>query len=221
VTDTFGRRALRGVGWLFLAAGAVVLLYLVYSLLFTNLQTESEQSDLLEQWQLEVGQLEGTAEPAVAAPPAPATPAPVDPGDAVAVLQFARPGTAEAVVSPEPLFVVSGVAVPDLRRGPGHYPATSLPGVQGNFAVAGHRTTYGAPFYHLDQLNPGDEVFVTDRTGTRYTYRVVSERIVSPHDGSVLGADPLGSGRPMLTLTTCHPRFSNAQRLVVFAELIA
>lgn len=221
-TDTLGRKALRGVGWLFLLAGAVVGLYLVYSLLFTNLRTGSEQADLLEQWQLEVGAVAGAPEAAPAAAPAPEPtgPAAVDPGEALAVLQFARPGSSQPLVSAEPLFVVPGVGVGDLRRGPGHYPATAQPGADGNFAVAGHRTTYGAPFYHLDQLAPGDQVFVTDRAGVRHTYRVVGQRIVSPAESSVLDADPLGTGRPLLTLTTCHPRFSNAQRLVVFAELV-
>jgi sortase A len=220
MADTLGRRFLRGIGWLFLSAGAVVLLYLVYSLLFTNLQTESAQSDLLEDWELEVGALREEAAAPVAAAPAPAPPAPVSPGDALAALQFIRPGSSEPIVSGEPMFVVSGVGVADLRDGPGHYPTTGLPGAAGNFAVAGHRTTYGAPFYHLDQLVPGDEVWVTDRSGARYTYRVVEQRIVSPDDGSVLAPDPRQTGRPTLTLTTCHPRFSNAQRLIVFAELV-
>lgn len=215
-----GVRLMRGFGWLLLLAGVVVLLYIVYSLLFTNLQTQAEQSSLLEQWELEVGDV-GTGP--VAADPAapPASPAAVDPGDALAVLQFSRPGSAEPIVSAEPLFVVSGVGVGDLQRGPGHYPTSSAPGAAGNFAVAGHRTTYGAPFYHLDQLAPGDEVLVTDRAGQRFTYRVTEQRVVPPSDGSVLGADPLGAGRPLLTLTTCNPRFSNAQRLIVFAELVA
>lgn len=219
MNDNLGRRVLRGIGWLFLAAGAVVLLYLVYSLLFTNLQTEAEQSQLLEQWQLQVGPVRTGAE--APTPSAPAPVGPVNPGAAMAVLQFVRPGHPEPLVSADPLFVVSGVRVGDLQRGPGHYPTTAGPGQPGNFAVAGHRTTYGAPFYHLDQLAPGDEVLVTDRSGVRYTYRIVNERIVAPSDTSVLGPDPLGTGRPTLTLTTCHPRFSNSQRLIVFAELVA
>lgn len=219
-SSSAGVRGLRAVGWLFLLAGVVVLLYIVYSLLFTNLQTQAEQSSLLEQWELEVGDVGAAPAPADPAAP-PAAPVPVDPGDALAVLQFARPGSAEPIVSAEPLFVVSGVGVADLQRGPGHYPTSVAPGAAGNFAVAGHRTTYGAPFYHLDQLAPGDEVLVTDRTGRRFTYRVTEQRVVAPGDRSVLGSDPLGSGRPLLTLTTCNPRFSNAQRLIVFAELVA
>ncbi len=217
---TPGVYLLRGIGWLFLLAGAVVLLYIVYSLFFTNLQTSEEQSDLLENWQLEVGTVGAPAAPPPAGAPA-APSAPVDPGDALAVLQFARPGSVDPLVSAEPLFVVGGVGVDDLQRGPGHYPTSAAPGAPGNFAVAGHRTTYGAPFYHLDQLAPNDEIYVTDRSGRRFTYRVVNEQVVAPSQHSVLDPDPLGLGKPMLTLTTCHPRFSNAQRLVVFAELVA
>lgn len=216
-------RALRGVGWLCVTAGAVILLYLVYSLLFTNVATERSQEDLLERWELEVGQV--TADPVVGGPEgAAADPGPdeaVDPGTGLAVLQFDRPGSDAPVVTDEPLFVVEGVGVDDLKLGPGHYPDTGLPGAPGNFAVAGHRSTYGAPFFRLEELVAGDEVLVTDRNGTRFTYRVTEQRIVAPDDRSVLVSDPLGSGRPTLTLTTCHPRFSNAQRLIVFAEMVA
>lgn len=229
--------ALRGVGWVSVAAGAVVGLYLVYSLLFTNLQTQRTQDVIAQRWEREVSDVEEPWELEVGAPPeagaavptagrsassaAPPPPPPVVPGEAVAVLEFARGGTGEPVVRQEPLFVIEGVGVDDLRSGPGHYPASELPGQPGNFAVAGHRSTYDAPFYNVDQLASGDEVRVTDRAGNRFTYRVVEQRIVGPREDSVLEEDPLGTGRPTLTLTTCHPRFSNAQRLVVFAELVA
>jgi sortase A len=224
-------RTFRALGWLCILAGLVVLLYLVYSLLFTNLQTDQAQADLLEQWQLQVGDPAVPAAPAAppvlpgepppAAPPATPTPlAPVDPGQAVAVLQFLRAGTGEAIVNDQPLFVVEGVGAGELQRGPGHYPATDQPGGPGNFAVAGHRTTFGAPFYNLDVLAAGDEIRVTARSGQVFTYRVMEQRVVTPNGREVLAPNPRGTGRPTLTLTTCHPRFSNAQRLVVFAELI-
>lgn len=223
---------LRGAGWTFIAAGLLVLLYVVYSLLFTNLEARAAQAALLKEWQLEVGdaalpastdarQAANTDPPELPGEPTAATtkPPPVQPGDAVAVLAFERPGAAQPLVHAEPLFVVEGVALDDLQRGPGHYPDTSLPGQPGNFAVAGHRTTYGAPFFHLDQVQHGDIVWVTDRTGTRWRYEIVEQRVVAPAAVSVLEPDPLGNGRPTLTLTTCHPRFSNRERLVVFAQL--
>lgn len=114
---------------------------------------------------------------------------------------------------------MEGVEPEQLKRGPGHYPSTARPGNAGNFAIAGHRTTYGAPFYHLDQLTPGDEIHVVDRQGHEWIYVVRTSRVVDPSAKWVLGEDPLGSGKPTMTLTTCHPRFSSAKRLVTFAEL--
>jgi sortase A len=214
-------RALRVSGWALIGAGAVVLLYLVYSLFFTNFTTRGAQADLLEQWSLEVGELDWSGELPGAEDPEDVSQPMVDaePGEGVAVLRFSRPGSAEPPVYDGPLFVVSGVTVGDLTRGPGHYPGTALPGQPGNFAVAGHRTTYGAPFFHLDQLTEGDRIEVTDRGGGVHVYEVVEQRIVSPSDTSVIGPDPLANGLPTLTLTTCHPRFSNRQRLIVFAQL--
>lgn len=214
-------RTLRVVGWTLIAAGMVILLYLLYSLLFTNLTTKAAQADLSDQWPHPVASLEPAAEEGRGAPDdaVDEVPPPPDAG-AVAVLEFSRPASDEPVVHADPLFVVSGVGRADLARGPGHYPDTAAPGQTGNFAVAGHRTTHGAPFFHLDDLREDDEVHVTDRAGDRHTYRVVDERIVAPTDVWVVGEEPRGASGPTLTLTTCHPRFSAAQRLVVFAELV-
>lgn len=214
------RVVMRGFGWLLIAGGVLVALYLVYALYWTNFETRSEQSRLLDDWILEVGEL-GTGEGDAPTVPADAAPLPdVDLGEAVAALQFRRPGSAEAPVYDEPLFIVEGVNVETLQSGPGHYPGTAMPGETGNFAVAGHRTTYGAPFYDLDQAREGDEVHVTDRAGNRWVYRVVEQLVVHPSDNHVLADDPLGTGRPTLTLTTCNPRWSNAERLIVHAQLI-
>jgi sortase A len=110
--------------------------------------------------------------------------------------------------------VVEGVQAAQLAVGPGHYPGTALPGQAGNAGIAGHRTTHGAPFYSLDRVRPGDPIVVTTVQG-RFTYRVVRTLVVSPDDGAVLG--PTAS--PQLTLTTCTPKYSAAQRLVVVADL--
>lgn len=211
-------RLVRGMGWLAIGGGLLILLYLAYALLFTTVRTDRAQSDLAQRWNLEVGGFgSDTADPVAVGPAAPPV---VAAGEAVAVLEFSRPGAAEVPVHDEPLYVVEGVGVADLRKGPGRYPESAAPGAVGNFSVAGHRSTYGAPFYDLEQLRQGDEVMVTDRAGVRFTYRVVESRIVTPGDSSVLRADPLGPDRSLLTLTTCHPRFSNAQRLIVHAELV-
>jgi sortase A len=113
------------------------------------------------------------------------------------------------------------VTLDDLTRGPGHYPGTAMPGEDGNMGIAGHRTTYGAPFFYLDQLEPDDEIHVTDREGETHVYRMVENKIVLPGDAWVLDPDPIDNGEAMLTLTTCHPRFSARQRMVVFAELVS
>ena len=109
---------------------------------------------------------------------------------------------------------VEGVGESDLQQGPGHYPSTALPGQPGNVGIAGHRTTYGAPFYSLDQLQPGDPITLEVPQGT-FTYDVVRATVVQPNDTSVLAPTSL----PILTLTTCNPRYSSSSRLVVTALL--
>jgi sortase A len=110
--------------------------------------------------------------------------------------------------------VVEGTDLGTLRKGPGHYPKTTLPGEGGTVAVAGHRTTYGAPFRHLDALRRGDAIDVTMPYG-EFVYRVEGTRIVKPQDVSALRS----VGRQRLVLTACHPLYSAAQRIVVLASL--
>ena len=113
-------------------------------------------------------------------------------------------------------YVVEGTAAADLAKGPGHYTGTSQPGQAGNVAIAGHRTTYGAPFNRLDGLRINDRIILTTDDGQRLTYVVSQEPVaVTPRDVSILntGFDN------RLTLTTCNPKFSASQRLVVVALL--
>jgi sortase A len=109
---------------------------------------------------------------------------------------------------------VEGTGAGDLRQGPGHYPATPLPGQRGTVAIAGHRTTYGAPFHDVDDLERGDRIELTMPYG-RFTYRVERTRIVAPTATEVV--DPVGHDR--LVLSACHPLYSAAQRIIVFARL--
>ena len=119
--------------------------------------------------------------------------------------------------------VVEGTSVPDLRKGPGHYTGSPLPGQLGNSAIAGHRTTYGAPFGDLDQLAPGDTISVRTLTGT-WDYEVLDNYpiAVNPDQTEVLDptTDP-ATGQPLatLTLTTCEPKYQATKRLVVKAQL--
>jgi sortase A len=109
---------------------------------------------------------------------------------------------------------VEGTEGGDLRRGPGHYPATPLPGQRGTVAIAGHRTTYGAPFHDVDDLRRGDRIEL-DMPYGRFTYRVERTRIVPPTATEV--TDRVAYDR--LVLSACHPLYSAAQRIVVFARL--
>ncbi len=112
-------------------------------------------------------------------------------------------------------MVVEGIDLKYLRQGPGHIPQSALPGQPGNAVISGHRTTNGAPFFDLDLLEPGDTIEVETLTGT-HTYSVIEIRIVTPK-GVWVTAQWDGA---WLTLTTCHPKYSAAKRLIVFAELI-
>ncbi|HTT88712.1 MAG TPA: class E sortase [Acidimicrobiales bacterium] len=113
-------------------------------------------------------------------------------------------------------YVVQGVDESDLQMGPGHYPGTPLPGQPGNVGIAGHRTTFGAPFFRLNEVSRGDLILLTDTSGTTWVYSVVHQWVVSPNDTAVL--DPTRDA--MLTLTTCNPRFEAISRLVVRAALV-
>ena len=111
--------------------------------------------------------------------------------------------------------IVQGVGESQLQQGPGHYPGTPLPGQEGNAAIAGHRTTYAAPFYNLNQLQPGDPITIQTQAGL-FHYQVTQSLVVAPTDVAVLNTSAL----PTLTLTTCNPRYSATTRLVVVALLV-
>ena len=130
------------------------------------------------------------------------------PGDAIGEIDFPT--------LDQSFFVVEGIDPGDLRRGPGHYADTPLPGQRGTVAIAGHRTTYGAPFRNIDELDSGDRVVLQMPYG-RFVYRVERTRIVEPTQIEV--TDPVGYKR--LVLTACHPLYSAAQRIVVFARQVA
>ena len=129
-----------------------------------------------------------------------------DDGDPLGRIRMPSIGVAEVFVE--------GTDTDDLRGGPGHYPATPLPGQRGTVAIAGHRTTYGAPFHDVDDLRRGDRIEL-DMPYGRFTYRVERTRIVPPTATEV--TDRVGYDR--LVLSACHPLYSAAQRIVVFARL--
>jgi sortase A len=110
--------------------------------------------------------------------------------------------------------IVQGTDTHTLEQGPGHYPATALPGMGQTVAIAGHRTTYLAPFRFLNELVHGDDIFVTMPYG-KFTYVVQYQRIVAPTEVSI--TDDVGYDR--LVLSACNPLYSASQRIVVFARL--
>jgi sortase A len=128
-------------------------------------------------------------------------------GDAIGKISIPSIGVSE--------FVVEGTDTANLRKGPGHYPDTPLPGERGTAAIAGHRTTYGAPFRRLDDLRPEQAVAV-DLPYGRFVYRVERIRIVDDQDLSVLRR----VGYDRLVLTACHPLYSAAERVVAFARFV-
>jgi sortase A len=112
-------------------------------------------------------------------------------------------------------YVVEGTETGNLRKGPGHYPETPLPGERGTAAIAGHRTTYGAPFRDIDDLKRGN-VIKLDMPYGRYVYRVERTMIVDDSDFSVLRKVRYDR----LVLSACHPLYSAAQRVIAFARLV-
>lgn len=192
-----------GFGRLLVGLGVVILLFAAYQLFGTNLSAASSQRALLHQFaheRADPSTVSGGSRPGQG-PLAPPT------GTAIGIIRIPKIGVDKAVVQ--------GVGESDLRQGPGHYPSTPMPGQPGNAGIAGHRTTYGAPFYRLNELVAGDTIYVTTRQGS-FQYRVQRSLVVDPSDTSVIAPTRTN----LLTLTTCTPRFSAAQRLVVQSVLV-
>jgi sortase A len=193
------RRVIAGVGRTLIWLGILILLFVAYELWGTGISEARDQHRLRKQF---VAVTKTTV-----IPPNPAdVPPPPPEGDALAIIKIPKINIDKTVVQ--------GVGTEDLKKGPGHYPQTPLPGQKGNAAIAGHRTTYGHPFYDLDSLQPGDKIFVTTHEGA-FEYDVDHSVVVSPHDVQVLDPTPDN----LLTLTTCNPRFSASQRLIVISKL--
>lgn len=114
--------------------------------------------------------------------------------------------------------VQSGTGTDILRQGLGMYDGSVRPGAKGNVGIAGHRTTWGAPFKHINEFRVGDIITVWTADG-RFDYSVVSQGVTLPTDTSVI-EQKTARGKAMLTLTTCHPEFSARERLYVHAVLI-
>jgi len=184
--------------------GALLILFAAWQLWGTAIAYHHSQAALKKEFAAKVSQAKPTA--AFALTPAGARLVDPPEGTPMGLLQIPKIGADETVVS--------GTSTDDLNLGPGHYLYTAQPGQAGNVAIAGHRTTHGAPFNRLAELAPGDPIFLTTIGGQRLTYVVSAPPTpVSPTDVSVL--NNFGDNR--LTLTTCNPEFSARQRLIVVA----
>lgn len=190
------------------ACGVLVLLFGLYLLFGTGLPASQSQTTLRHQLNSEL------ADPA----PSP-RPGGISPANPAPVIQAPAVGNAVGVIDIPSInldkVMVQGIGESDLQKGPGHYPGTPLPGERGNVAIAGHRTTYGAPFYRLNELQKGQSIQVITVQGS-FTYHVLRSIVVSPTDTAVIAP----STANLLTLTTCTPRYSAAQRLIVQAVLV-
>ena len=203
--------------------GLLILLFVAYQLWGTGILTARAQHDLERRFNalrddptLQSTTSSSTSSSTSRVPPkvtttssptAPAVVQVVKEGDPIGRLRIPRIGVDR--------IIVQGTARHDLSKGPGHYPATPMPGQIGNAAVAGHRTTNGKPFYDLNELKPGDDILVDTKYG-HFVYRVTEKLVVSPRAIEVVGPTP----NPQLTLTTCNPRYSARQRLVIHSRLV-
>lgn len=203
------RTFIRSLGELCITGGLVLLLFVAYELWGTGAYTQAQQrtlgGELTKEW---------------ARPPAAGhrvTTERVSLGHGMAMIRIPRLGANYHYV------IVEGVSIADLRKGPGHYPGTAMPGQIGNFVVSGHRTTYLAPFNRIGELRPGDRILIDTRE-RQYVYEVTRKKVVDPTDISVAApvpehpaADPT---QRLITLTTCNPKYSAAQRLIVFGRMV-
>lgn len=218
-------KILGATGRILITAGTLILLFVAYQLWGTGLQTQQSQQELGNEFEQILEQ--AATSTTTTAPPTTTTTldpftdpnlvatdntvAPVDgivpaEGDPIAEISIPSIGVTRTVVS--------GISLDQLKRGPGHYPETPLPGQAGNVAIAGHRTTYGQPFHNIDKVQKGDQVRFKTQQGT-FIYEVTETIIVSPSQVEIL--EDQGDNR--VTLIACHPKYSAAQRIILIGEL--
>ena len=225
-----------GLGKILIATGLLMFGFVAYQLWGTGIETARAQNALENEFE----ELLSTAPPVTTGVPLDSTPTTVDDPEASVPAVAPDPPEAEPADVPEvepvvvpveegdPIariempsigvdnIVVAGVSKSDLKKGPGHYPETPMPGQLGNAAIAGHRTTYGQPFFDVDKLEIGDEIAVTTLAG-RFVYRVTGQQIVGPDDYHVVATtDPTVA---TITLTSCHPKYTARERIIISGEL--
>lgn len=204
----------RGIGELLITAGAVLLLFVVYQLFYTNIEADraqaQERAELRDQWE------PPPPEAAVSAEPVPDDFSGIWEGDGIAILYIPKLG--EDYAKP----ILEGTDLKYLARGVSHYEGAAMPGQVGNFALAGHRTTNGQPFHNIDRLDPGDMVIVETETNW-YRYVIDRSKVVLPTAVEVVAPVPERPGveptEAVITFTTCEPKWSSEKRLIVWGHL--
>jgi LPXTG-site transpeptidase (sortase) family protein len=206
--DARRERWLTFSSWI-LHTGVILLLFVAWQLWGTAIAQYHDQSALKNQFTAKVHHVSVKLPPGFTLTPATVRIADPLEGTVMAQLQIPKISLNQ--------YVVSGTNEGDLAKGPGHYLDTAMPGQAGNVAIAGHRTTHGAPFNRLAELAVGDPIYLTTTSGQRLTYIVSATPVaVSPTDVTVL--NNFGDNR--VTLTTCNPEFSARQRLIVVAAYL-
>lgn len=224
-------RLLATTGRVLVASGLLLLAFVGYQLWGTGIEQSQRQGQLSSEFERLLATTTSTAAPPPTTSPSTTSPGTtpdsvVPPATTTTVTPLPDPAQAPEVGDPVARMViprldveqivVMGVGTPELKMGPGHFPGTPLPGQLGNAAIAGHRTSYGAPFGDVDRLQIGDEIMVTTASGD-FRYLITGSEIVDPSAVYVL--DTVDADVASLTLVTCHPRFSTRERLIVYARL--
>lgn len=229
------RRGLGVLGELLITTGVLVLLFVVWQLWWTDVTAGREQaravSGLEQRFERPARAAGSTARSTQSTPPgsAPAgdSSGAAAAGDPLVSFTGITTGTDFAIIR-VPRFgddyarpVLQGSGTEELEQGVGHYVGTAMPGQVGNFAIAGHRTTYGRPFHDIDKLRRGDAVIIETKRDY-YVYRVRSHTIVRPWQTEVIAPVPEHPGEQprarWLTMTSCHPKYSATYRYIAFAR---
>ena len=213
-------RWLHVAGKFLISVGVGFLLFVVWTLYGTGIYTARQQNQLAEEFDrlpaFERQDAEGDPLP-------PGPPPGFDPAPGAPVFRMHLP-----TIEDDPMIVVEGVDTDELKLGPGHYPSCragfepplctnyeeTFPGQRGRSIISGHRTTYGQPFWSLDEMEKGDPIHFETRWG-EYTYRVTDKKVVPADSQAIV----VPSNKYEVVLTTCNPKYSASERLIVYAEL--
>jgi len=193
------------IGKTLISAGVLLLLFVAYQLWGTGLAENRAQNKLKSQFVTSTT----VSTPATDAPTTSTLPPPPKKGEVVAQIIIEKINVDK--------FVIAGVGYKELEKGPGLFAGSPLPGQLGNVAIAGHRTTFGAPFGRVNELAKGDRIVMKTSRG-EFVYLVTgAPTIVKATDVDVIRTvDPT---RAILTLVTCHPKWTSENRMIISAEL--